>query len=161
MAGGGGADSRAYAELALPPLAEEIPQQFGGFFSGNSLLHLHLVVELGVVQHPENRSTCAGLEIGGGVNKAIDARMDHGSGTHCAGLKLDVKRAAREAIVAKRRGRCAQSDNFGVGRGVNVAQDAILAAGDNCALVDDDSADGNFAGFASKTSFGQRGLHRF
>ena len=54
VAGRGGKDSRVDAALALSPFAEEVAQKFGGFFGGDSLLQLNLVVELGVVEDGED-----------------------------------------------------------------------------------------------------------
>src|ERR1700722_15107278 len=147
--------------LTLSPFAKEIVQQFRGFIGRDSLLDLHLVVELGVIQHCKNRAACARFGICGGVNKAIDARMDHGSGAHGAGLKRDVEGAAVETIIAKDTGGFTNGDDFCVGRGIDVAQDAILAARNDCASMNDDRANGNFAGFSRQSRLGQRGLYRF
>ena len=129
--------TRRVAELAglascvaeLAPVAEEIAQQFRGFFRANSLLHLHLVVELRVVEHREHRAAGAGLGIGGGEDQAVEAGVNHGSGAHGAGFERDVERAAREPIVAERRGRRAQGDDFRVGCGIDIAQARNSARG--------------------------------
>ena len=55
---------------------------------------LHLVVELGVIQHRENRAACARLGISGSKDQTIKTCVDHGSGTHGARLKRDVQCAA-------------------------------------------------------------------
>jgi len=45
-----------------------------------------------------------------------------------------------------------------VGGGVVVAEDAVLAAGDDLALMDDDSADGDFACGFGGAGFGDTGV---
>ena len=48
------AGKSANAALILAAITEEIAEKFGGLFGGDSLLQLHLVVELGVVEHGED-----------------------------------------------------------------------------------------------------------
>jgi len=61
----GGEDSQADEEVValaalaefdsvLPPVPKESPQQFGGFLGPDSPLHLHLVVELRMIQNFEH-----------------------------------------------------------------------------------------------------------
>ncbi len=66
MAGGSGADQESDAELAGPyaalaPLAKEAPQQLRRFLGQNSLLHLHLVVQLRMIQHRKHRPAAPAL----------------------------------------------------------------------------------------------------
>ena len=104
------------------------------------------MVELGVVEDAEDRAAGAGLGVGCGVDQAADAGVEDGSGAHCAGLERDVEGAAfGEAIIFQRAGGCAESDDLGVGGGVVIAQDTVLAAGDDLAVEDEDGADGDFA----------------
>jgi hypothetical protein len=51
----------------------------------------------------------------------------------------------------------AEGDDLGVGGGVVVAEDAVLAAGDDLATMDDDGADGDFAGGFRGAGFGNGG----
>ena len=52
----------------------------------------------------------------------------------------------------------AESDDLGVGGGVVVAQDAVLAAGDDLAVEGEDGADGDFAVALGGAGFGDGGV---
>ena len=56
------------------------------------------------------------------------------------------------------RGRLAEGDDLGVGGGVAVAEDSVLAAADDFVLVDDDCAYGDFAGGFGGVGFGDGGV---
>ena len=86
--------------------------------------------------------------------------MDHGSCAHGARLKRDIERAAGEPIVAKSSSGCAERDDFSMGCWIHVAEDAILAAGDDGTVADDNRADGHLATLSRQPCLGQRGLHR-
>src|SRR5271166_6259363 len=101
-----------FARLYLPPLPKKAAQQFGGFLPTDSPLHLHLVVELRMIQYFENSPAGAGLGISGGEDQAVNARVNHGSGAHGAGLERHVERATGESIVAQRRSCRAQYDDL-------------------------------------------------
>ena len=97
-----------------------------------------------MVEDAENGTAGAGLGIGCGVDQTADACVQDGSGTHGAGLERDVEGAALwQAIVGEGAGGVAQSDDLGVGGGVVIAQDTVLAAGNNLAVEDDDGSDGH------------------
>ncbi len=97
LAGEAGAHQKTHAELSQRRSRKKFSQQLRRFLRANSLLHLHLVVELRVVEHREHRAAGAGLGIGGGKHQPVEARVNHGSGAHGAGLQRHVKRAARAA----------------------------------------------------------------
>ena len=113
-----------------------------------------------MVHDAEDRAAGAGLGVGRGVDEAGDARVEDGAGAHGAGLERDVEGAAgvllREAVVGEVARGVAEGDDLGVGGGVVVAQDAVLAAGDDLVLIDDDGADGDLAG-----KLRRRGLRRW
>ena len=52
----------------------------------------------------------------------------------------------------------AEGDDLGVGGGVVVAQDAVLAAGDDLAVEGEDGADGDFAVTLGGAGFGDAGV---
>jgi hypothetical protein len=52
----------------------------------------------------------------------------------------------------------AEGDDLGVGGGVVVPEDAVLAAGDDFVLIDHDGADGDFAGELGCAGFGDGGV---
>jgi len=76
--------------------------------------------------------------------------VEDGSGAHGAGFEGDVEGAAfvsvEQSVVFEGAAGVAEGDDFGVGSGIVVAEDAVLAAGDDFAAMDDDGADGDFAG---------------
>jgi len=151
---GGGEDASRRAALA-----EETAQQLRRLVGQNPLLHLHLVVELRVVEYGEHRTGSAGLGIECGKDQSVKPGMDHGAGTHGAGLQRHIESAAQEPVVANRRRSRAQDDDFSVGCGVQVAQHAILTAGHDCAFADDNRANRHFAGLCGEAGLGERGLH--
>ena len=104
-----------------------------------------------MVHDAEDGAAGAGFGIGCGVDEAGDAGVEDGAGTHGAGFESDVEGAAfvifvQQTVIFEGAAGVAEGDDFGVGGGVVVAEDAVLAAGDDLALVDDDGADGDFAG---------------
>ena len=117
------------------------------------------MVELGVVEDAEDRAAGSGLGVGRGVDQAADAGVEDGAGTHGAGFEGDVEGAAfGQAIIIQGAGGVAESDDLGVGGGVVVAQNTVLAAGDDLAVVDDDGADGDFAITLGGAGFGDAGV---
>ena len=112
-----------------------------------------------MVEDAEDRSAGAGLGVGRGVDQAGDAGVEDGAGAHGAGLKGDVEGAAfGQAIVGERSGGVAESDDLGVGSGIVVAQNAVLAAGDDLAVEGEDGADGDFAVTLGGAGFGDAGV---
>jgi len=85
--------------------------------------------------------------------------MNHGSGAHGTGLQCYEKRATGEPVVAQRRGRRAQGNDFSVGGGVQVAEDAILAASDDCSPLHNNCANRHLARLGGKAGFGESELH--
>jgi len=114
---------------------------------------------LRVVEDAEDRSAGAGLGVDCCVDQAADAGVEDGPGTHGAGLEGDVEGAARrQAIVGEGAGGVAEGDDLGVGGGVVIAQDTVLSAGDDLAVVNDDGADGDFAITLGGAGFGDAGV---
>ena len=153
---GSGWQSAAGAEEGGEERAALFGEEAGGDFD--------LVVELGVVEDAEDRTAGAGLGVGRGVDQACDAGVEDGAGAHGAGFEGDVEGAALvfaflidQAIVGEGAGGVAESDDLCVGGGVVIAQDTVLAASDDLAVVDDDGADGDFARALGGAGFGDAG----
>jgi len=75
--------------------------------------------------------------------------VEDGSGAHGAGFEGDVEGAVGlrvKAVVLEGLTGGSEGDDFGVCGGVVIAEDAVLAGGDDLVLVDDDCAYGDFAG---------------
>jgi len=81
----------------------------------------------------------------GSVDQALDSGMNQRAGAHCARLNCNKQFALSQTMVTQRGTRLAQSDDFGVARGIGVGDIAIPSASDDVALVDDDCAHGNFS----------------
>jgi hypothetical protein len=120
---------------------------------------LHLMVEARVGKDFEAGADSATFGIVGAVDEARNAGLDDGARAHAAGLDGDVERGIPKAVVAKTACALTKDDHFGMGRGVAIADGAIARAGENPALVDEHSTDGNFAGFGGGTSFREGFLH--
>jgi hypothetical protein len=141
--------------------AEEGAEEAGAFVGEDAGGDGHLVVEAGMVEDLEDGTGCAGLGIGGSANEAAEAGVDHGAGAHGAGFEGDIEAAVEEAVVADGGGGGAEGDHLGVGGGVAVAEDAILAAREDFAVADDDGADGDFAGVGGGAGFSEGLAHKF
>jgi hypothetical protein len=142
--------------------AEEVGEEGAALFGEEAGDDLDFVVELGVVHDGEDGAAGAGFGVGCGVDEARDASMEDGAGTHGAGFEGDVEGAAlvifvEQAVVFEGAAGLAEGYDFGVGGGVVVAENAVLAAGDDFAAVDDDGADGDFAGEFGGAGFGYGG----
>jgi len=132
-----------------------LPALFGEEAGGD----FDLVVELRVVEDAEDRATCAGLWVGRGVDQAGDAGVEDCAGTHGAGFECDVEGAALgQAIVGQRARGVAEGDDLCVGGGVVIAQNTVLASGDDLAVMHDEGADGNFAIMLGGAGFGDAGV---
>src|SRR5215469_2679461 len=91
------------------------------------------------------------------INQAADARMNHCARAHSTRLNCNKQVTTAQAMVAKNGCRFPQSDDFGMGGGIGVANVAIEAAGNYLALANDYCTDGNFVDFQRALS-GPNGL---
>jgi hypothetical protein len=115
------------------------------------------VIELRVVHDGEDGSAGTGFGVGGGVDEASDAGVKDGSGAHGAGLEGGVEGAIFEAVVVEVSAGFAEGYDLGVGGGVRVAEDSVLASADDFVFVDDDGADWDFAVGFGVVCFGDGG----
>jgi hypothetical protein len=119
----------------------------------------YLMVEARVGEDFEAGADGAAFGIVGAVDEPRDTGLDNGAGAHAAWLDGDVERGIRKTVVAKKAGCFAKDDNFGMGRRVIVADSAIAGTSQNLAVVDENSADGDFTGFGGEACFCNRFLH--
>src|SRR3984957_9310076 len=138
--------SASFDEKVGEHLATFVGEKAGGYFN--------FVVKLGVVHSREDRAAGSGFGVRGGVDEAGDAGVEDGSGTHGAGFEGGVERAIFEAIVGQVTACVAEGDYFGVGGGVAVAEDSVLAAAYDDALVGDDCSYRDFASGFGGLGFG-------
>ena len=115
------------------------------------------MVELRMVEDGEDGTAGSGFGIGGGVDEATDASVQDGSGAHGTGFEAGVEGAVFEAVVAEMEAGFAEGYDLGVGGGVGVAEDSVLAAADDLVVVDDDCAYGDFAVRFGRVGFGNGG----
>lgn len=125
-------------------LLEEVAQKAAGFLFQNASLDDHLMIEARMIEHMQDRTGCPGFWIACGVDQAVQAGMNHCAGAHGAGLKRDVELAVSQAIIAERLCRGAQGDDLGMSGWVEIAQDSVLSARDDFAVVNDYGSDGDF-----------------
>jgi hypothetical protein len=120
---------------------------------------LHLMVKAWVGEDFEAGADGAAFGVVSAVDQARDTSLDHGAGAHTTGLDGDVESGVGEAVVAEQVGGFAENDDFGVGGGVAIADRAVAGTGEDLGVVDEDGADGDFAGLGSGARFGERFLH--
>jgi hypothetical protein len=151
--------------LLSPACQEKIAEHAAAFVGENSGLHFGPVIESRMIEYFENAAAGSGLGVVGGVDKPDDACVQDGAGAHRAGFEGDVQRAAslrREQAVVRESTSClAHRNDFGVGGGIAVAKDAILATAKHGLTIrtDDDGADGNLSCGFSGTRLGHGEAH--
>ncbi len=96
----------------------------------------------------------AAFGIVGGVYEAGDTRLNHGAGTHGAGLQRNVKGGIGQSVIAYELRSFANDDNLRVSRGIIIADRTIAGARKNGFILDEECANGNFAGFCRGLGFG-------
>jgi hypothetical protein len=119
----------------------------------------HAVIEAGVRKNFETGADRAAFGIVGAIDKSRDAGLDNRTGAHGAGLDGNIQGGTGEAIVTEQARALAEYGDFGVGRGVAIANRAIARTHQSLAVVDKDSANGHFAGLCCCAGFGERFLH--
>src|SRR5258706_2388923 len=117
------------------------------------------MVEARVGENLEAGADGAAFGVVGTVDETGDAGLNDGAGAHAAGLDRDVERGVGETVVAEEASGLAEDDDFGVGGGVTIADGAVAGTGEDLAVMDKDSADGDFAGCRCGAGFGQGFLH--
>ncbi len=141
----------AFCEERLEDGGAVVGEDAGGDFD--------VMVEARVGEDFEAGADGAAFGIVGAVDEAGDTGLDDSARAHAAELDGDVERGIRKAVVAKKACGFSQSNDFGVGRGVAIADGAVAGTGENPAVMDEHGADGDFAGGGRETSFGQGLLH--
>jgi hypothetical protein len=152
--------------LLTAALDEKVGKELAALFGQEARGDFDLVVELGVVHDGEDGAAGTGFGVGGGVDEALDTGVEDGSCAHGAGFEGDVEGTAffavagGEAVVLQGLASLAEGDYFCVGGGIVVAEDAVVAAGYDRVLIDDDGSDGDLACGFGGLSLGYGVLHR-
>src|SRR5216683_2973105 len=119
----------------------------------------HLMIKARVGEDFEAGADGAAFGIVGAVDEAGDTGLNDSARAHAAELDGDVERGIRKAVVAKKAGGFSQSNDFGVGRGVAIADGAVAGTGENPAVMDEHGADGDFAGCGGGAGLSKSFLH--
>jgi hypothetical protein len=129
------------------------------FRSKNCRGDLHLMVEARIRKHLKAATHRPALGVISAVDQAWDASLNNRAGTHAARLDGDIESGACKAVVAQLARRFAKDDDFGVSRGIVIADGAVAGAGNDLAIVHQNRAYGNLAGFRAGTGFRKSFLH--
>jgi hypothetical protein len=134
-------------------------QQFRATACQDARLHFHAVVQGWMVQnlHHGTRSPC--FRVWGTVNHAPEPGVNHGTSAHGARFNCNKQLAVSQAMVADRRARLAQGENFRMGGGIVIEDVAIVTSAYDLAVADNDRADGNFSRFEAALRQTKRFLH--
>ncbi len=138
---------------------EEGLEECGGVISKDAEEDFDAVVEARVGEDFETGADGATFGVIGAVDEARNAGLNHGAGAHGAGFESHVQRGTGQAIVGENASAFAKHDDFGVSSRIVIANGAVARAGDDFVFVDEDSADGDFAGLRGGASFGKCELH--
>jgi len=134
-------------------------EERGGFFSEDTGGDFDTVIQARVREDFETRADGATARIVGAVDEFCNAGLDHGAGTHRAGLERDVHRGAGKTIVGEKAGAFTEGNDFGVSGGVVVADRAIAGLRDDFVFTDEEGTDRNFSGGSGGASFVKSELH--
>jgi len=87
------------ARIVLTAGGEERLEERGGFFREDAGGDFDTMIQARMREDFETRADGATARIVGTVDEFRNAGLDHGAGTHRAGLERDVHRGARKTIV--------------------------------------------------------------
>jgi hypothetical protein len=139
---------------------EEGLEKGGGFAGKEAVGYFDLMIEFGMGEDFEAGAEGAALGVVCAVNEARNAGLDDGASTHGAGFEGDIESGAGQPVVAENARGFANNDDFGVRRGVVIANGAVAGLSEDRPFVDEQSADGNFAGFGRRAGHSERELHK-
>jgi hypothetical protein len=134
-------------------------QEGGSVFGEEAGSNVDLVIELRAGEKLKTGTEGAPFGVVGGVDNARNPRLNDRTSTHSAGFEGDVEDGAGQAIVAEQARSLPNDDDFGVGRGVIIANGAIAGARKNRIVVDEYGADGDLAGCGRGAGFVESKLH--
>ncbi len=109
-------------------------------------LYGDFVKEAGVVGDIESAAAATAFVVAEAEDDFGDSGVDDSAGAHGAGFFGDEEGAVGESPVFEFGGGLGDCEDFGVGGGVFEGFDLVEGSADNLVIVDDDGADGDFAG---------------
>src|ERR1700678_2003639 len=125
----------------------------------HSAAYINPVVELWMIQQLHHRPHGPGFRVVCAVNQAPDARMHHRTGAHSARLNCNKQVAVRQAMVTDGCSGLAQRNNFGVSRGIMLADITVPSTPDNLLPQYHHGSNRNFASFEGALRGTQSLLH--
>ncbi len=125
----------------------------------NSRDDLNAMIELGMRQDFEAGTNRAAARVIGAVHQLWHTRLNHGTGTHRTRFESHVESRARKAIVVEDVCRFADDDDFGVGRGVVIANGAVAGERNDFVFIHEQGADRNLTGHGGCAGFFESKLH--
>ena len=153
-------EGEATADFKAVP-GEEALKDLRALRAQDIVQDLGLVVEVRILQDVEEGPAAAGLGAGRADHDAVDPGLDDGAGAHLAGLQGAVEGAALQPPVAELLTGLTDAGDLGVGQCGLVRVAAVVAAGDDLSLVDDDRPDGDLPDRDRLLRLLQGGLHIF
>jgi len=143
----------------LAARGEEGLQEGGGLFGEDARRDVDLMIQFGAGEKLETGAVRTTFGVVGAVDESWNPSLDDRAGAHSAGLERDVESGVGKAIVANEPRGFAQHDDFGMGRGIIVANGAIARARQVYVILNEHGADGDFAGIGGNTSLFQSNAH--
>lgn len=128
---------------ALADRPKEIREQGRAAFGEHTWVHLHAVVEAGIVADLEEAADRSCLGIVGTVDQAVDPSVDQGAGAHRAGFEGYIKGCTVDSPALCRSAGVTESDDFGVAGGVGTAFADVKTGADDRPIEDDERTDRN------------------
>ncbi len=121
----------------------------------------HLMVEARLGKDCKTGANGTSFGVVGAIDETRHTGLDDGARAHAARLDGYVERRIGKAVIAKKAGRFAEDDDFGVSCGIIVADSAISGASDGLAVSDDDGTNRNFSRNRSRAGFLKREFYEF
>jgi len=146
----------------MPGLAarpEEFLQERRTLLCKQATVDLETVVQGLRIRQISCTAQRTGLLIVGTENNAPNPGLRDGPYTHDAGLKRHVQGCTRQTVVAQRRCRLSQYNDFGMSAGIRIHNRTIMCRSDKLSVDDDHSADWNFSVVGRNSRLHQRRTH--
>src|SRR5260370_26917587 len=113
----------------------------------------HLMVEARLGKDCTTGADGTSFGVVGTVDETRHTGLDDGARAHAARLDGYVERRIGKAVIAKKAGRFAEDDDFGVSCGIIVADSAISGASDDFGILNNEGSNWNFSRNRSRAGF--------
>lgn len=122
-------------------------QNFGASTAHYPAKNFYFVIQPGMIQDLQRRMHRPSFEIVRAVDQPPNARVNHGSGTHCARLNCNKEITIAQAMIPECRARLAQCNYLCMCRRIGVFDIPIKSASNDLPVMHDDCSDRNFTRF--------------